>query len=124
MNIETNIVGITFRPPVALAEAVKALGSAFLNRRAGGIKQCTLVADPTNEYDANAVQFRFDGVHVGFLPKDVAARVSTTIQNTGYSDLHVWVRIDDKHPDRPGLSCSFVIESDDALSKFQKDLFS
>lgn len=40
-----------------------------------------LEADPTNEYDTNAVEVFIDDLSVGYIPKEEAKKVSTLLQN-------------------------------------------
>lgn len=46
-------------------------------------QQVTLVRDPTNKYDPNAVQVWIDGIRVGFIPKTQNAVLSKYIDNVG-----------------------------------------
>ncbi|WP_106819174.1 HIRAN domain-containing protein [Janibacter massiliensis] len=61
-----------------------------------------LAPDPGNPYDANAISVRVRGEHVGYLPRDDAARWNgalTHLASRGYA-LHaparVWARADDR----------------------------
>lgn len=44
-------------------------------RKLIGEHRLTLVPEPTNPYDPNAVQIHHDGVMIGYVPRDLAAEV-------------------------------------------------
>ena len=59
--IEFDIAGMTFRENIG----------SYLGEHSG-----TLEAEPTNQYDANAIKILAgDGYHVGYVPKDMTAEV-------------------------------------------------
>jgi hypothetical protein len=59
------ITGISYRD----ADARRALG-----RKGEWKGQAALVPDPTNRHDPHAIKVLINGIHVGFVPRDVAAR--------------------------------------------------
>jgi hypothetical protein len=53
-----------------------------------------LEADPSNEYDKNAVEVFIDDLSVGYIPKDKAKKVSALLQNeTKKGKAGVWALI-------------------------------
>lgn len=72
------------------SEPIEVVGESFyrpalqeLSRRAGGSQtaslRASLVCDPANPYDQNAVKVMIGGLHVGHLPRELAALVAERI---------------------------------------------
>lgn len=49
-----------------------------------------LVPEPTNEHDKNAIKVLFDGLHVGYIPRDLTNQYRSVIDNANalfYGDI-------------------------------------
>jgi hypothetical protein len=69
MHLSTKIVGARHRGGEALDVAI-ALEPG---------EELTLVRDPSNQYDANAIQVHYDGIFIGFVPKTANADLATAL---------------------------------------------
>lgn len=64
----------------------------------------SLVRNPENVYDSNAVEVRYNGEFLGHLPKEVAAKVSPAMSlGTRYTAIIFQIRISPENPNNPGL---------------------
>lgn len=68
MKHETYIAGVKFRPGVPDYMAGLPADAEF-----------DLEPEPTNEYDPNAVKVLNGGVHVGYVPRDLAPEIGDLI---------------------------------------------
>lgn len=66
----THIVGIPHRKPAKLPP----VGTIV-----------TLVHEPTNAYDPNAIKVMWDGIHLGYIPKNETA----TVKSFGWTEMRV-----------------------------------
>jgi hypothetical protein len=66
MKFESFLAGANFRPREA-RDLVRDLGIG---------DELTLERDKNNEYDANAIRVLYDGQHLGFIERTVAARLA------------------------------------------------
>ena len=62
------IAGISFRTSEC-KEAVRSHGEVYAGDRCTTKHRASLVPDPTNPYDSNAIKVMISGHHVGFVPK-------------------------------------------------------
>jgi len=68
-GLEFKIAGISFRTSEC-KEAVRSHGEVYAGDRCTTRHRASLVPDPTNPYDSNAIKVMISGHHVGFVPKD------------------------------------------------------
>lgn len=91
----TRLVGAHFRSPEE-KEVVKTLSR-------GDILQ--LIREPDNSYDENAIKVMKDDIHLGYIPKDLAAVIASKLDQYPdkkwtaevtlvTSDLKPWLEID------------------------------
>ena len=63
-----------------------------------------LVRNPENPYDKNAIEVRLNGVMLGHLAKEVAARLAPELDNGAeYWATLYQVRVSPENPNNPGL---------------------
>lgn len=93
MTIETSkVVGVTFEgrqeilARIYVTEEPSSLGKH--------IYKATLVREPHNTYDPNAVAVWCDGEQIGYLPGDVAKGVSFQMKEAGLDEVLCAVKID------------------------------
>ena len=98
--IETSVAGVTFR--VEYPQNLYKIGSlTALNNRP---LMATLVREPDNEHDQNAIRVMVDNEHVGYIPAKLAKRMSEEIDNG-----EPWIGVVDRmivspeNPEQPGL---------------------
>lgn len=72
MEVFATVVGVTFRPPEA-KEIVKSLTPS-------DGEKLSLEAEPTNEYDSNAVKVMCEGMHIGYLARGNNTEVFYALQ--------------------------------------------
>lgn len=89
-RFEVKAVGVSFRP--GYPESVLGLAEAYAQLPAGVPGEASLVREPDNPADANAVGVLAGGMLVGYLPAALAARVG-----------RAEVLINSEFPERPGL---------------------
>jgi len=66
----TPLRGLRFRPEAA-REAVLSLSAGDL---------VDVACEPTNPHDANAIQIQVNGIHVGYVAREVACNVAPLMQ--------------------------------------------
>jgi hypothetical protein len=98
---EVGVVGVTFRGsayPQNVFEIASHLGVT------GRPLRCSLVREPDNPVDKNAVKVVYKGSHIGYLPKGVASLLADEA-----TDGVEWVAVVDRiivspeNPDQPGI---------------------
>lgn len=70
---------------------------------AGGIGEVSLIREPDNEYDANAIALLAAGEVVGHVPRNVAQFVAPMIDGGERLRASASVLVNPEHEDRPGL---------------------
>lgn len=68
MHHDSYIAGVKFRPGA----------QEHLDRLTDGV-ELSLEAEPTNRYDPNAVKVLHDGVHLGYVPRELAESVGKSL---------------------------------------------
>lgn len=58
----------------------------------------TLIREPKNPYDANAIQVWIDGFHVGFIPKKDNASLAASMDKSGKDVTGTFIRQIDGWP--------------------------
>ena len=81
-----SIVGMQFR------------NADWLHRDAPKDPAVTLKREPTNKYDANAIQVWADGVHVGYIPKADNSALAASMDKDGKEVIGVFLRKKDGWP--------------------------
>ena len=104
-RLDFDAAGESFRP--GYPETLLRCAEVLREMRPGERLPVVLRRDPTNEYDANAIEIHIPGEagHVGFVPAELA-QLLAPILDSG-ERLHssaVEVRIRENAPDRPGLT--------------------
>lgn len=92
-------VGVSFHPDYP--ENLHRLRDEF--GFAGGDGEVSLIREPDNEYDPNAIAVFANGEVVGHVPKTVAQFVGPMIDDGARFRAGASVLIDPDHEDRPGL---------------------
>lgn len=96
-------VGVSFRPDYP--DNILGLAAAYAALPAGVPGEASLVRDAANEHDPNAIAILAGGTHVGYLPRELAARVAPEIDaGTRFRVRSAEVLVNPEHPDRPGLA--------------------
>lgn len=92
-------VGVSFHPdyPENLLRLRETLGLA------GGAGEASLIREPDNEHDPNAVAIFVGGTVVGHAPRAVAQFVGPMLDDGTLVRATATVLIDPDHEDRPGL---------------------
>ena len=71
-TFETKVAGVTFEGRQAVVASLQ-YGEAVVLKR-----------EPSNRYDANAIRVeRVDGAQIGYLPKELAARIAPVMDACG-----------------------------------------
>lgn len=70
---DIKVVGVSFRPgyPKNLVDIWEKCVAAGKNS-----VKAKLEREPNNQYDANAVKVMVDGVHIGYIPKEIAVETA------------------------------------------------
>lgn len=95
------VVGVSFVPgyPGNILELSKTVNLASSER-----VFVSLVRNPDNPYDSNAIEVRLDNKMLGHIPKEIAARIAPTMDNGAFYTATVFqVRISPENPRNPGL---------------------
>lgn len=96
-------VGVSFRP--GFPENLHALARAYA--QTPGTGEASLVREPENPADRNAVAVIAGGAHVGFLPANLAARLAPEMdRGAQFRVTDAEVLITPEFPERPGLLLS------------------
>ena len=69
-TVDTTIVGVRFRGAEAIRRCCRVVPDEAV----------TLVAEPGNRYDANAVQVRIGGLFVGYVPKETNPGIAEALR--------------------------------------------
>lgn len=84
-TISCRVVGIYYRGEKALDALRYADDDEFV----------TLIAEPENEYDSNAVKVILDDVHIGYIPREKSFDVSQALKYLSYARITDKEGIDD-----------------------------
>lgn len=96
-------VGVSFRPDYP--DSLLRLAEAYAALPLGVPGEASLVRDAANEHDPNAIAILTNGEHVGYLPRELAARIAPELDaGARFRVRGAEVLINPEHPDRPGLS--------------------
>ena len=97
---DMTVAGVSFRAnyPANLLALDAQIGK---DKKAG---VATLVREPENPHDKNAVMVLVGGKHIGYIPKDRAWGVTTSLFEGKRYEAFVRVNIQPSYPSRPGVS--------------------
>lgn len=104
ITTELPVVGVSYRQD--------ALRAVCGRRTADGVWTChaVLVPEPDNSHDPRAVRVEIKGIHIGYLPKDDAARLQVGIQRVGSAtveaEIYTWKRDESDEDEEPALAVS------------------
>ncbi|SRR5258707_9631088 len=70
-TVDTVIVGIRFRGPEAIRRCCRVMPDEAV----------TLIAEPGNRYDTNAVQVRIGGLFCGYVPKETNPDIAAALRD-------------------------------------------
>ena len=63
----------------------------------------TLVRDPSNDFDPNAIEVHVEeGGSIGYIPAEAAKSLAPLLDSGQHVEVEAWIRIDKRHPNRPG----------------------
>ncbi|MBF83445.1 MAG: hypothetical protein CL489_03110 [Acidobacteria bacterium] len=103
---EVAVAGVTFRPryPNNLWEIANAIIQVFGDGRKTGQVTATLVREPDNEHDPNAIQVFVAGEHIGYIPAQQAAWVANSMDaGEKWGALVDRLVVSPDNPEQPGL---------------------
>jgi hypothetical protein len=104
MKYYCRVAGVTFAPDYPGNLLRLAIQSPRVPREA------SLIREPDNEHDSNAVVVFMGGRPIGHLPRTVAASLAPRLDaGERFRATDVAILIDDDHPNRPGVH--LVLES-------------
>lgn len=99
---DVKVVGLTFRP--GYPDTLHRLAEVYAAMPKGAQGEATLVRDLDNAHDPNAVAVLAAGAHVGYLPRELAARAASEIDaGAQFRVISANVLVDPDHTDKPGL---------------------
>lgn len=85
-------------------ESLTALGAAYAALPARAEGEASLIRQPDNAHDPNAIEVIAGGRHLGWVPAGLAARLAPLIDcGAQYVVAHAEVLVNPSYPDRPGL---------------------
>lgn len=108
-TITSRLAGVTFQNeyPYRLHYLRKAVGDFPL--------EASLIRDPENEYDANAIAVLCGGSFIGFIPASLAEKLAPKLDaGEKWRVIEAEILIHPEHEDRPGVEIKLerVNESD------------